>query len=133
MCPKAPCVPLIAVDWENLHRFADEIPLDSSSLLVGDPAQGNPPEVYAKCGARYEQLGIKGMSIMSDGKFFIDCRESSEGKISVNIAIKQELEGRNNYHSGVNHTMEVPYTAALDKQRSWRWPEAAAAFEKLIP
>src|SRR3990172_6357669 len=53
---------LIAVDWENLHRFADEIPLDAASLLVGDPAQGNPPEVYAKSAARYEQLGIKGMA-----------------------------------------------------------------------
>ena len=53
---------LVAVDWENLHRFADEIPLDSASLLVGDPAQGDPPEVYVKSAARYEQLGIKGMA-----------------------------------------------------------------------
>ncbi len=53
---------LIAVDWENLHRFADEIPLDSSSLMVGDPAQGDPPEVYVKSAARYAQLGIKGMA-----------------------------------------------------------------------
>ena len=53
---------LIAVDWENLHRFADEIPLDTASLMVGDPAQGDPPEVYVKSAARYEQLGIKGMA-----------------------------------------------------------------------
>jgi 2-oxoglutarate/2-oxoacid ferredoxin oxidoreductase subunit alpha len=53
---------LIAVDWENLHRFADEIPLDSASLMVGDPAQGDPPDVYAKSSARYEHLGIKAMA-----------------------------------------------------------------------
>lgn len=53
---------LVAVDWENLHRFADEIPLDAASLLVGDPAQGTPPEVYMKSGARYAELGIKGMA-----------------------------------------------------------------------
>ena len=53
---------LIAVDWENLHRFADEIPLDSASLMVGDPAQGDPPEVFVKSAARYERLGIKAIA-----------------------------------------------------------------------
>jgi len=28
---------LVAVDWQNIHRFADEIPLDAASLIVGDP------------------------------------------------------------------------------------------------
>jgi 2-oxoglutarate ferredoxin oxidoreductase subunit alpha len=50
---------LVAVDWENIHRFADEIPLDSASLIVGDPEQGEPPEVYVKSAARYEKLGMK--------------------------------------------------------------------------
>ena len=60
---------LVAVDWENLHRFADEIPLDSASLLVGDPAQGNPPEVYVKSAARYAQLGIKGIAKAISGSW----------------------------------------------------------------
>jgi len=58
---------LVAVDWENLHRFADEIPLDSASLLVGDPTQGDPPEVYAKSAARYEQLGSRAWPRRSRG------------------------------------------------------------------
>jgi 2-oxoglutarate ferredoxin oxidoreductase subunit alpha len=53
---------LIAVDWENIHRFADEISLDATGLMVGDPDQGDPPEVYVKRGARYERLGIKAMA-----------------------------------------------------------------------
>jgi len=60
---------LIAVDWENLHRFADEIPLDSASLMVGDPTQGDPPEVFAKSAARYERLGIKGMAKAIQGSW----------------------------------------------------------------
>jgi len=53
---------LIAVDWENIHRFADEISLDATGLMVGDPDQGDPPELYVKSGARYERLGIKAMA-----------------------------------------------------------------------
>ena len=53
---------LVAVDWENIHRFADEIPLDSASLIVGDPDQGEPPEVYVKSAARYERLGMKALA-----------------------------------------------------------------------
>src|SRR3989304_2137253 len=44
---------LIALDWMNISRFAAEIPLGSASVLVGGSAQGEPPEVYIKKGARY--------------------------------------------------------------------------------
>jgi 2-oxoglutarate ferredoxin oxidoreductase subunit alpha len=50
---------LVAVDWQNIHRFADEVPLDRSSLIVGDPEQGAPPEVFAKSGARAVELPMK--------------------------------------------------------------------------
>jgi 2-oxoglutarate/2-oxoacid ferredoxin oxidoreductase subunit alpha len=53
---------LIAVDWQNLHRFADEIPLDSASLMIGDPDQGEPPEAFAKRGARIAQVAFKRMA-----------------------------------------------------------------------
>ena len=53
---------LIAVDWENIHRFADEISLGATGLMVGDPDQGDAPEGYVKSGARYERLGIKAMA-----------------------------------------------------------------------
>ncbi len=43
---------LAAVDWRNVERFADEIPLGAESLLVGDPAQGEPPPRLLAGGAR---------------------------------------------------------------------------------
>ena len=53
---------LIAIDWENVHRFADEILLDASSLMVGDANQGEPPDVYVKSGARKVNLPMKQMA-----------------------------------------------------------------------
>ncbi len=53
---------LIAVDWQNMHRFADEVPLDAASLIVGDPDQGEAPEVYTKTGARTVKLPLKQMT-----------------------------------------------------------------------
>ncbi|HXZ55874.1 MAG TPA: 2-oxoacid:acceptor oxidoreductase subunit alpha [Burkholderiales bacterium] len=53
---------VVAVDWQNLHRFADEIPLDSGSLMIGDPDQGNPPEAFVKRGARLAQVAFKRMA-----------------------------------------------------------------------
>jgi len=53
---------LLAVDWQNVHRFADEVPLDGASLIVGVPDQGEPPEVYTKTGARAVKLPLKQMA-----------------------------------------------------------------------
>jgi 2-oxoglutarate ferredoxin oxidoreductase subunit alpha len=50
---------LVAIDWGNLHRFADEIPLTASSVIVGDPDEGEPPSAYAGLGARYVPLSMK--------------------------------------------------------------------------
>ncbi len=53
---------LLAVDWVNIERFADEIPLAASSLLVGDPAQGDPPAETIKAGPRRVDLPMKELS-----------------------------------------------------------------------
>src|SRR5512140_1379890 len=53
---------LIGIDWQNIHRFADEIPLDAASLMIGDPDQSEPPEVFVKRGARYAPLLFKQMA-----------------------------------------------------------------------
>lgn len=50
---------LLAVDWQNVHRFADEIPLRASSLVVGDPDEGEVPEVFRSAGARCVTLSFK--------------------------------------------------------------------------
>jgi 2-oxoglutarate ferredoxin oxidoreductase subunit alpha len=53
---------LIGIDWQNIHRFADEIPLDAASVMLGDPEQGEPPEVFVQRGARYTPLAFKQMA-----------------------------------------------------------------------
>ena len=53
---------LLAIDWQNVSRFADEIPLDASSLVIGDPEQGEAPDVFVDCGARYAPLALKKMT-----------------------------------------------------------------------
>jgi 2-oxoglutarate ferredoxin oxidoreductase subunit alpha len=50
---------LAAVDWENVQRFNAEIPLGTASLVIGDPDQGEPPEVFLKGGAARAALPLK--------------------------------------------------------------------------
>jgi 2-oxoglutarate ferredoxin oxidoreductase subunit alpha len=50
---------LAAVDWQNVARFAAELPLGAGSLIIGDPAQGEPPEVFLRSGARYLPVPLK--------------------------------------------------------------------------
>ena len=49
---------LIALDWQDVHRFAPEIPLDAASLIVCDPKSGAVPEAIARSGARVVELPI---------------------------------------------------------------------------
>ena len=42
---------LLALDFDNVQRFAAELPLDASSLIVADPAAGELPEFLKACGA----------------------------------------------------------------------------------
>lgn len=53
---------LIGIDWQNIHRFADEIPLDAASVMIGDPDQSDPPEVFVRRGAHYAPLAFKQMA-----------------------------------------------------------------------
>src|SRR6185503_4674741 len=53
---------LAAIDWQNVARFAAEIPLDASSLIIGDPSQGEPPEVFTRSGARYAPVPFKDLA-----------------------------------------------------------------------
>ncbi len=50
---------LAAIDWQNVTRFASEIPLAAGSLLVGDPAQGEPPDAFTGMGARFVPVPLK--------------------------------------------------------------------------
>jgi 2-oxoglutarate ferredoxin oxidoreductase subunit alpha len=53
---------LVAIDWQNVNRFASEIPLGARSLLIGDPAQGEPPENFMRTGAHYAPVELKALA-----------------------------------------------------------------------
>ncbi|MGE5168800.1 MAG: 2-oxoacid:acceptor oxidoreductase subunit alpha [Rudaea sp.] len=50
---------LIAIDWQNVSRFADEIALGATSVVIGDADEGEMPEVFRASGARYVPLPLK--------------------------------------------------------------------------
>ena len=50
---------LLAIDWQNVDRFADEIPLAATSVMIGDPDEGEAPEVFRSAGARYFPRPLK--------------------------------------------------------------------------
>jgi 2-oxoglutarate ferredoxin oxidoreductase subunit alpha len=58
---------LAAIDWQNVNRFASEIPLVAQSLLLGDPAQGEPPASFTGMGARYVPLPLKELAKQVSG------------------------------------------------------------------
>ena len=43
---------LIALDWDNVGKFAPEVPMDSASIVLADPAAGKPAEAIVATGAR---------------------------------------------------------------------------------
>jgi 2-oxoglutarate ferredoxin oxidoreductase subunit alpha len=53
---------LLALDWQNVQRFADEIPLGAASLVVGDASEGEAPATYLASGARHAALPLKAMA-----------------------------------------------------------------------
>ncbi len=53
---------LLAIDWQNIHRFADEIPMRADAIVVGDADEGEAPEVFLKNGARTESVPLKKMA-----------------------------------------------------------------------
>ena len=56
------CDLLIALDWQNVHRFADEIPLDASSCVISDAASGEVPETFSRTGASVFDVGFKAIT-----------------------------------------------------------------------
>lgn len=53
---------ILAFDWQNVERFAAELPLGPDSVIVTDPAQGEVPAVLLESGARVIELPVKDMA-----------------------------------------------------------------------
>ncbi len=53
---------LLAIDWLNVHRFADEIPLHPNGLVIGGAEGEQAPAVFLSSGARGVPLPLKKMA-----------------------------------------------------------------------
>jgi len=53
---------LLAMDWGNVNRFGDEIPLRTGSIVIGDSDEGEAPEVFKASGATCVALPLKKMA-----------------------------------------------------------------------
>ncbi|MEO7940462.1 MAG: 2-oxoacid:acceptor oxidoreductase family protein, partial [Burkholderiaceae bacterium] len=53
---------LLAIDWLNVHRFADEIPLHPQGLVIGGADGEAAPPVFLASGARAISLPLKKMA-----------------------------------------------------------------------
>ena len=58
---------LLAIDWQNVGRFAAEIPMDDASLMLGDPAGGEKPEKIVATGARQGEIAFKELAKTIEG------------------------------------------------------------------
>lgn len=60
---------LLGLDWNNVERFVDELPLDSGSLILCDEQGAPVPEVLARGGAEVRRLPLKEIADQtSDGR-----------------------------------------------------------------
>ncbi|MEJ2395376.1 MAG: 2-oxoacid:acceptor oxidoreductase subunit alpha [Candidatus Thiodiazotropha sp.] len=50
---------LVGLDWLNIERFADEIPLSEKSLILFDPAAGEVPALLRSNGAEVREVPFK--------------------------------------------------------------------------
>lgn len=53
---------LAGLDWENVGRFADELPLDANSLILTDEQAVPVPETFARSGAQVRGLPLKALA-----------------------------------------------------------------------
>ncbi len=60
---------LAGLDWLNVDRFVDEIPLDRDSLVLADPAAGGVPAVLTQSGARVREVPFRDLAgSVTDGR-----------------------------------------------------------------
>ena len=58
---------LLALDWLNFSRFADEIPLTDQSVVLYDPAMGEVPDVVIESGVQLQAIPLKELARTNKG------------------------------------------------------------------
>ncbi len=58
---------LIATDWQNIERFAAELPLTANSVVIGDSDEGEPPPAIKSSGAHEVLLPLRKLAKSNPG------------------------------------------------------------------
>ena len=61
------CDLLVALDWKNIDRFADEIVLNGHSVVISDPEQGEAPDSIRDSGAQCLAIPFKELAANAGG------------------------------------------------------------------
>lgn len=91
---------LIALDWENIQRFAPEIPLDGDSLVFSDPKAGPVPPVIAATGARVVEMPFAALAASVEGGrvnmvgFGVAAALAGLAKEAIETAVRARIGGK---------------------------------------
>ncbi|HWP10849.1 MAG TPA: 2-oxoacid:acceptor oxidoreductase subunit alpha [Ramlibacter sp.] len=110
---------LLAIDWQNVHRFADEIPLHAGSVVIGDAEGGEVPQVFLDSGAQSVALPLKKMAKAIAGSWINMLALGLTGALAGLSA--QALE------AAVRRTWKRPEAALLANLKALQEGIAAAA------
>lgn len=66
-CPGDKFDILLALDFENVQRFAAELPLDKDSVIIADPSAGETPAFLKACGAAVGYVEMKKLAKTVEG------------------------------------------------------------------
>jgi 2-oxoglutarate/2-oxoacid ferredoxin oxidoreductase subunit alpha len=116
---------LLAIDWQNVHRFSDEIPLHGRSVVIGDADGGEVPEVFLRSGAQSVALPLKKMAKAIAGSWINMLALGLTGALAGLSG--QALE------SAVRRTWKRPEAALVPNLQALRAGLEAAAGIKGVP
>ena len=128
---------LVALDWRHADRFAEELVLDPDSLVIADPAEGEPPGWVIASGARRVEVGLGELARAHDGArrntvaIGVVAGLLGLGRYSAAIALHRLLEGKGDrfvewaltgLDAGMNAAAVQPQSLRLrppDRRRRW--------------
>jgi len=117
---------LLALDWFNIERFIDELPLTDNSLVIYDTKAGDVPAVLSQTQARFVCFDLKGIAqTISGGRanmvgLGLLAHTFSLPAVNIHHAVNKILA-----HKGeavVNSSVDCILTGMDEQQKTNAWP-----------
>jgi len=91
---------LVALDWGNIERFAEEMPLGADSRVVADPNDAGVPDCIARSGARYLPVPLAATAKQVRGgranlvAVGLVARAAGIGRVATEASVQARFEAR---------------------------------------